>query len=334
MQNFLAQLKKQAQSNPKKIIFPEGTEERTLRAINVIFREKIAQPILLGEEKKILSRIQELGLSIEITKDMIRNPKTDSKKEEYQKHLYKLRKEKGMTEEESKKLIENELYFGLIMLEKGECDGMIGGTQLPTSETMRPTLQIIKTKEKFHKVSGVFLMLLENQLIFFADCAINVEPNSHDLADIAIDTAETAKRFGIEPRVAFLSFSTLGSSKHPATEKIREAVSIAKNRCPEILFEGELQVDAAIVPEVAAKKAPQSILKGTANILIFPSLESANIAYKLVERLAKAQAIGPFIQGLQKPVNDLSRGCNTEDIINATAFTVCEAQKKSNSALS
>lgn len=326
MQNFLTQLKKQAKSNPKRIIFPEGTEERTLHAIEIILREKIAHPILLGDEKEIRKRIQELKLSIEISKEMIRNPKTDFKKEEYRKHLYELRKEKGMTEEESRKLIENELYFGLIMLEKGECDGMVGGTQLPTSETMRPTLQIIKTKEKFHKVSGVFLMILEDRLMFFADCAINIEPNSHDLADIAIDTAQTAKKFGIEPRVAFLSFSTLGSSKHPATEKVREAAMIAKNRHPEILFEGELQVDAAIIPEVAAKKAPQSILKGSANILIFPNLESANIAYKFVERLAKAHAVGPFMQGLQKPVNDLSRGCNVEDIVNATAFTVCEAQ--------
>lgn len=325
MQDFLAHIKSQAQKNPKRIVFPEGTEERTLKAIETIVAENLAKPILIGNEEKIRSKISSEKITIIDPAKSAESPEGE-KKNIYAKRLFKLRKDKGMTEEMAQKLLEQDLYFALMMLEQGDADGLVGGTLMPTSETLRPTLQIIKTKEKFHKVSGVFFMLLENRLLLFSDCVVNVDPNSHDLADIAIDTAQTAKRFGIEPRVAFLSFSTLGSSKHPATEKVREAVMIAKTRDPEILFEGELQVDAAIVPEVAARKAPDSILKGSANILIFPDLASANIAYKLVERLAKAQAIGPFIQGLQKPVNDLSRGCSVEDIVNATAFTTCEAQ--------
>lgn len=321
MQNFLTQIKKQAQQNPQRIIFPEGIEERTLKAMETIIAESLAKPILIGSEEQISSKIAELKLNIDFQKITIIDPSKSEKRSTYAARLFELRKDKGMTLETAQKLLEQDFYFALMMLEEGDADGLVGGTLVPTSETLRPAIQIIGTKEKFHKVSGVFFMVLENRLLLFADCVVNVEPNSHDLADIAIDTAETAKRFGIEPRIAFLSFSTLGSSKHPATDKMREAAAIARDRRPDIIFEGELQVDAALVPEVAARKAPQSILKGSANILIFPSLESGNIAYKLVERLAKAHAIGPLIQGLRKPVNDLSRGCSVEDIVNVTAFT-------------
>lgn len=327
MQNFLAHVKKQAQENPKRIIFPEGTEERTLQAIGIIVKEKIAKPILIGKKNAIGKKIRQLKLKIDAKKITIIDPEKSPKKSAYTKKLFQLRKDKGMTWEQAQKLIKDELYFGLLMLENADADGLVGGTLLPTSETLRPTLQIIKTREKFHKVSGVFFMLLEKRLLLFADCVVNVEPNSHDLADIAIDTAQTAKKFGIQPRVAFLSFSTLGSSKHTATDKIREAVSIARDRRPDILFEGELQVDSALVPEVAKRKCPQSEMAGNANILIFPDLNSGNIAYKLVERLTKGHAIGPFLQGLKKPVNDLSRGCSVEDIVNATAFTSAEIRE-------
>lgn len=325
MKNFLARIKNLAKKNPKKIVFPEGTEERTLKAIEKIVNEKIAKPILIGKISEIEKKIKQLKLKIDAKKIIVIDPEKNEKKIAYTKKLFELRKDKGMTKEQAEEFIRNELYFGLMMLKEGHADGLVGGTLLPTSETLRPTLQIIKTKEKFHKVSGVFFMLLKNRLLLFADCVVNIEPNSRDLADIAIDTAQTAKKFGIKPHVAFLSFSTLGSSKHPANDKIREAVAVARDRRPDILFEGELQVDAALVPQIAKRKCPQSRLAGKANVLIFPNLNSGNIAYKLVERLAKAHAIGPFLQGLNKPVNDLSRGCSVEDIVNATIFTVYEA---------
>ncbi len=204
-------------------------------------------------------------------------------------------------------------------------DGMVTGTTFPTDDSIRPALQIIKTEEKFHKVSGIFFMVLEKRLLLFADAAITINPNSHDLVDIAVDTAETAKKFGIKPRVAMLSFSTKGSADHPLVDKVQEAVRMLKYERPDIIVDGDLQVDAALVPKVAKKKCPKSPIQGDANILIFPDLESANIAYKLVERLAKAKAIGPLLQGLKKPVNDLSRGCSYQDIVNVTAFTVCES---------
>jgi phosphate acetyltransferase len=192
---------------------------------------------------------------------------------------------------------------------------------------VRPALQIIGTKEKFHKVSGIFFMILENRLLLFADCAINIDPNSTELAEIAIDTAETAKRFGIEPKIAMLSFSTNGSAKHPDADKVREAVQMIKYKRPELIVDGEMQVDAALVPEISQRKFPNSKIKGEANVLIFPDLQSGNIAYKLVERLAKAEAIGPILQGLNKPVNDLSRGCSFQDIADLAAITACEAQE-------
>jgi len=237
-----------------------------------------------------------------------------------------LRKHKGITPKQAKETIKDMNYFGTMMVHMNLADGMVTGTTFPTDDSIRPALQIIKTQEKFHKVSGVFFMVLEKRLLLFADTAIMIEPNSHDLVDIAIDTAETAQKFGITPRVAMLSFSTLGSADHPNVDKVREAVRMLQDSRPDIVADGEMQVDAALVPKVAAKKCPSSPIQGDANILIFPSLEAANIAYKLVERLGEAKAIGPILQGLKKPINDLSRGCHYKDIVNVTAFTVMECE--------
>jgi len=212
------------------------------------------------------------------------------------------------------------------MVHLNNADGLVSGSVHSTADTVRPALQIIKTKEQFHKVSSLFLMILQERLLIFADSAIMINPDAKDLAEIAIDTVETAKKFNIEPKVAFLSFSTHGSAKHPMVEKVTEATAIAQAKKPEVLFEGDLQVDAALVPEVAKLKCPNSKIKGDANVLIFPDLQSGNIAYKLVERLAKASAVGPIIQGLNKPVNDLSRGCSVQDIVDVTAITAVEAQ--------
>lgn len=325
---FIKAIREKAKEYPQRIVFPEGFEERILTATSKILEEKIAIPILLGKEKEIKKNAEKLGLPIDFKKVQIFDPTKSEKTKEYARLFYDMRKDKGVTEEIALATVKQINYFGTMMVHVDDADGMVSGTVLTTAEKVRPALQIIKTKEKFHKVSGVFFMVLEGRLLLFADCAITIDPNSHDLKDIAIDTAETAKRFGIEPRIAMLSFSTNGSGgKHPNIDKVVESVKMLQYERPDLLVEGEMQVDAALVPEVCEKKFPKSKIKGNANILIFPDLEAANIAYKLVERLASAKAIGPISQGLKKPINDVSRGCTYKDIINVTAFTVCEAQE-------
>lgn len=324
--NLIELVKEKARKRKKRIVFPEGTEERILRATEIIQKEKLAYPILLGDEKEIMSAAKKLGLNINFERVEIHNPlKKTAQMEKYTREFFNLRKSKGINEAEARKTMENFDYYGVMMVQKGDADGMVSGARhASTADTVKPALQIIKTKEKFHKVSGVFFMILEKRLLLFADCAVTIDPNSFDLAGIAEDTAETAKRFGLDPRVAFLSFSTKGSTKHPMSQKMAEATAILKDKRPDLLVDGELQVDAALVPWVAEKKCPDSPLKGNANVLIFPDIQAANIAYKLVQRLGNAQAIGPILQGLQKPVNDLSRGCSVTDIVNLTAFTACE----------
>ncbi len=325
--DFLGTIKAKAAKLNKKIVFPEAFDERTLFAVEAILKEKIASPVLLGNSGEIQKHAKDLKLSIDWTKVQIIDPAETERRERYASVLFELRKEKGLTIEEAKKWVQNFNYFGVMVVQTGEADGLISGANSSTADTVRPALQIIGTKEKFHKVSGIFFMVLEERLLLFADCAINVDPNSNELAEIAIDTAETAKRFGIEPKVAMLSFSTDGSAKHPYADKVREAVQMVKYKRPDIIVDGEMQVDAALVREVSERKFPKSRIKGDANVLIFPDLQSGNIAYKLVERLAQADAIGPILQGLKKPVNDLSRGCSFQDIVHLTAITACEAQE-------
>lgn len=329
MQHFIQQIASRARTNPKRIVFPEGCEERILRATAQIQKDQTAFITLLGDPNLIKDTNTKLGLDIDFSKVEIHNPASSPLLQTYAEEFYSLRQHKPeMTEEKALTTIQHINYFGTMMVHLDDADGMVSGTTYPTADTIRPALQIIKTKEKFHKVSGLFIMILEDRLMLFADTAVNIDPNSHELADIAVDTIHTAKQFGITPKIAMLSFSTAGSAKHPTVDKVREATAMAQERCPEAIIEGELQVDAAIVPEVAQKKFPNSKLKGEANILIFPDLQSGNIAYKLVERLAKAHAIGPILQGLNKPINDLSRGCSYRDIVDITALTVCEAQEE------
>jgi phosphate acetyltransferase len=325
--DFLGIIKAKAAKLDKKIVFPEAFDERTLRAVEVILREKTANPILLGKSEDIKKHAEDLKLAIDWAKVPIIDPADPDRLKKYAELLFELRKAKGLTMEEARKWVEDINYFGVMVVQSGEADGLISGANVPTSDTVRPALQIIGTKEKFHKVSGIFFMILENRLLLFADCAINIDPNSTELAEIAIDTAETAKRFGVEPKIAMLSFSTNGSAKHPDADKVREAVQMVKYKRPELIVDGEMQVDAALVPEIAQRKFPSSKIKGDANVLIFPDLQSGNIAYKLVERLAKAEAVGPILQGLNKPVNDLSRGCSFQDIADLAAITACEAQE-------
>jgi phosphate acetyltransferase len=325
--DFIGSIKKKAKKLKKSIVFPESMEERTLQAMEYIVKEKTARPILLGKENEIKQKAEELGLKIkwEMIRFMdIEDPNTLKK---YASTLYELRKAKGMTLEKAQELVREPNHFGIMTVKLGGANGMVSGAISSTANTVRPALQIIKTKKKFHKVSGIFFMSLEKRLLLFADCAINIEPNSHELADIALDTAETARRFDLVPKIAMLSFSTNRSADHPHVDKVREAVAMVKDRNPNLIVDGEMQVDTALVPHVAKRKFPNSKIQGDANILIFPSLEAGNIAYKLVERLAGARATGPILQGLNKPINDLSRGCSAHDIADLAAFTACEAQE-------
>lgn len=325
MQNFVKTIKQKAKKDPRRLVLPESEiDDRILQATETILKEGTAKPVLLGTSKSLGQKAKDLNLSIDWDKVTVIDRFTDPRLEFFADTYVKLC---GGTKDEAKKeLTENINSFGTMLVETDFADGMISGTTFSTAETIRPALKIIKTKEKFHKVSGFFFMIWEKKLLLFADCAVTIDPNSYELADIAIDTAETAMRFGIEPRIAMLSFSTAGSAKHPEVDKVREATKMVKYRRPDLCIEGEMQVDAALIPAICKRKFPSSQVCDNFNVLIFPNLSAGNIAYKLVERLGGAHAIGPILQGLQKPVNDLSRGCSAEDISTLAAFTTIEAQ--------
>ena len=323
MRKFIDDIKEKARQNLKTIVYPEGTEERILKGAEQIVKEGIAKPTLLGNEEEIKKKAGELGVNLDGIR--IINPSAYERFDECVNAFYELRKEKGVTPEKAKEIMNQVTYFGTMLVQIGEADGLISGSTHSTADTVRPALQIIKTHEKFHKVSSFFFMLLDDKLLMFADCAVMINPDAKDLAEIAMDTANNARKFGIEPRVAMLSFSTKGSAKHPFVDKVKEATAIVKDKMPDLVVDGEMQVDAALVPEVCEKKCKDCALHGDANVLIFPDLQSANVAYKLVERLAKANAVGPILQGLKKPVNDLSRGCSVQDVVDVTAITAVEA---------
>ena len=324
-------IREKAKKNPKIIVLPEGEEPRMIKAAETIINEGIASLILLGREESIKSKARELGVELPDEIEII-NPKDSKKLKEYAESYYQLRKNKGMSSDEAYQLLENPLYFGALMVYHDNADGLVAGSVNATGDVFRPALQTIKTAPGINIVSSSFVMVVpdcpygENGIIVFADCALNPEPNAEQLADIAIASAATGKALvGFEPRVAMLSFSTKGSGKHPLIDKVIEATKIAKEKKPELLIDGELQADAALIPSIGERKAPNSKIAGKANVLIFPDLNSGNIAYKLIERLAKAEAIGPISQGMRKPVNDLSRGCSADDIVNVVAITVLQA---------
>lgn len=326
-------IREKAKKNPKVVVLPEGEEPRMIKATETIINEGFASLILLGKEENIKSKAQELGIKLPNEIKII-NPKDSDKLKEYAESYYQLRKNKGLNLDEAYQLLENPLYFGALMVYQDDADGLVAGSINSTGDVFRPALQTIKTAPGINIVSSSFIMVLpdcpygESGVVVFADCAINPEPNAKQLADIAIASAATGKALvGFEPRVAMLSFSTKGSAKHPLVDKVIEATKIVQEKKPELLIDGELQADAALIPSIGERKAPNSKIAGKANVLIFPDLHSANIAYKLVERLAKAEAIGPISQGMRKPVNDLSRGCSDEDIVNVVAITVLQAGK-------
>ena len=328
MKNLLARIIDQAQKNPQRIVFAETDDPRTLQAIDYLHDHKIVVPVLIGSKEKIAAVGAKNKIKMSLDDLEIFDPKEEKNQEKMKKYIQELfekRKEKGMTIEEAREKMQLPDYIGCMMTHLDEVDGMVSGATSHSADFLMPIFQIIGTKEKFHKVSGVFFMLMQGRFMLFADCSVIVNPDARDLANIALDTAQTARRFGIEPRVALLSYSTHGSSADESIKKIPEALAIIKQEEPSLLVDGEIQLDAAVVPDIAARKFPDSPLQGNANILVFPDLNSANIGYKLCERLAKADAIGPILQGLRKPVNDLSRGCDWEDIVHVAAITACEA---------
>lgn len=324
MSRILASMKERAAIKNKRLVFPEGEEERIIRAAEIITSEKIASVTLLGDEYIIRNKCKDVSLdNIKII-----NPKTAKNAGEYAKALYEIRKSKGMDMAEATKLAQNNLYYGSLMIKMGEIDGMVAGSITATSDVLRPALQVVRTGKGISTVSSFFVMVMPDDSVYiYSDCGVVIDPDYRQLADIAIASAQSMKTIiGNDPRVAMLSFSTKGSATHESIDKVVKATRLAKEMNPQLIIDGELQVDAALVPKVASLKAPDSPLKGVSNVLIFPDLNSGNIAYKLTQRLANAIALGPICQGFASPVNDLSRGCSVEDIVSVAAITVLQTR--------
>jgi phosphate acetyltransferase len=329
--DLIKQIVERAKANKQRIVLPEGTEERTITAADQLLADGVAEIILIGNTKEMKDLAASLNLK-NIDKAIILDPQNYEKKEAYTNLLFELRKAKGMTIEQASKLAENPLYIGCLMIKNGDADGEIAGAQNTTGDVLRPALQIIKTAPGISVVSGAFLMFTTQKqygkdgLLVVADCAVTPDPTASQLAEIAVATGRTARALaGEEPQVAILSFSTKGSAKHPMVDKVIEATRLAQKIDPTMNIDGELQADAALVPSVGQQKAPGSKVAGHANVLVFPSLEVGNIAYKLVQRLGNAEAVGPILQGMAAPVNDLSRGCSVSDVYNMVAIAANQA---------
>lgn len=332
---FIDQMKQRAKQNVKTILLPEAEDIRVLEATQMILKEKYAQIVLIGNREEILEKAKSHHLTIDGAE--IVDPKTSEKTEEYKKLLYELRKSKGMTWEQAEELVLNPVYFGMLMVkdENTKADGLVSGAIHSTADTLRPALQILKTAPDTKLVSAFFVMVVpdcelgEKGTFIFGDSGLNENPNPGQLSEIAISSSKSFEQLvEKEAKVAMLSYSTYGSAHSEFTQKVIEATKLLKEKNPSLICDGELQLDAAIIPEIAASKAPNSPLKGEANVLIFPNLDAGNIGYKLVQRLGKAEAYGPLCQGIAKPVNDLSRGCSSKDIAGVVAITAVQAQKQ------
>ena len=329
---LLDRIKESAKALNRRIVLPEGTEERTIKAASEIMQNGIARIILIGNPSVIKSKANELGVK-NIEDATIIDPLSHAKKDEYADLMVEIRKSKGLQKEEALSLLENPLYLATLMIKAGDADGEVAGADNATGDVLRPAFQYVKTLPGISVVSGAFIMILpdgeygDNGMLVFADCAVHPDPDAKQLAEIAVSTAKTTKSItGMDPKVALLSFSTKGSASHPMVDKVVEATKLAQEAAPEFEFDGDLQADAAIVEAIGVKKAPDSKIAGKANVLVFPDLQSGNIAYKLVQRMAKAEAIGPVLQGMAAPINDLSRGCSVSDIVNLIAITANQSK--------
>ena len=329
--SFIDNIKNRAKQDIKTIVLPESNDLRVLEATAKILKEEYANIVLVGNKDEILKLAEEKDL--DISKAKIVDPLTSEKTSDYINTFYELRKEKGMTLDKAKQIMKDPVFFGMMMVKNGDSDGLVSGACHSTSDTLRPALQILKTAPGTKLVSAFFLMVVpnceygENGIFIFSDSGLNEYPDAESLSEIAISSSKSFKQLvGVDPKVAMLSYSTYGSANSPLTQKVVEATKILKQKAPNLIADGELQLDAAIIPEIAASKAPDSPVAGKANTLIFPDLDAGNIGYKLVQRLAKAEAYGPLCQGIAKPVNDLSRGCNSDDIAGVVAITAVQAQ--------
>ena len=331
--SFIENVKSKVKNDIKTIILPESNDIRVLKATQQILKEEFADIILIGNREQINKLAKENNL--DISKAKIVDPKTSNKFSSYANSFYELRKAKGMTLDKAKEMMNDNVYFGMMMVKQGDGDGLVSGACHSTADTLRPALQILKTAPGTKLVSAFFLMVVpnceygENGAFVFGDCGLNEYPDPEALSEIAISSAKSFEQLvGKEPKVAMLSYSSYGSAHSPLTDKVVEATKLLKEKMPELIADGELQLDTAIIPEIAASKAPGSPLKGEANTLIFPDLDAGNIGYKLVQRFAKAEAYGPLCQGIARPVNDLSRGCSAEDIVGVVAITALQAQEQ------
>jgi len=331
--DVIKNFKEKAASNLKTIVFAEGEDERIIKAAAKIEAEKMAKIIILADAESIKEDAKKYDVDLSGIK--IIDPKSSEYVSEFRDKFYELRKHKGISKDDAEKVIKDPLYFGTMMIYTGKADGMVAGAVNPTGNVLRPAFQIVKTAEGISTVSSAIIMVLKDKsfgeegVLVVSDCAVNPEPNSEQLAEIAASTADTTQRLlDYEPRVAMLSFSTMGSAQHENVDNVRNAVEIAHQNDPNLKIDGEMQVDAALVESVGSRKAPDSKIAGKANVLIFPDLQSGNIGYKLVQRLAGADAVGPILQGLAAPINDLSRGCSIDDVINLTAITAVQAQNE------
>jgi len=317
---------RKAAARPRRVVFPEGESEKILRAAHILVEEAIAQPILLGDKKVIEAKANDLSVALD--KIEVINPKAWPKREIYIKSLYELRQRRGVTPSEAQELINDRTLFGSLMVHLGDADALVGGVDKHFPDTIRPALQVIKPRPGLHRVSGLYVVVTRRgDMYFLADCTVNVEPSAEDLAEIAICAAQTAKSFNVAPRVAMLSFSNFGSTRHPLTEKVQRAVQLVKATDPTLMIDGEMMADTAVTPEIIEETYPFSELRGGANVLVFPDLTSANTCYKLLRRIGGAETIGPILMGMSKPVHVLQRGAEVEEIVNMAAIAVVDAQE-------
>ena len=315
----------EARRKPKRVVFPEGENEQVLRAAQIILDEQFAVPVLLGNELKVRALIEEAGLHLEAVE--IVDPDNNSRRRVYQEELVRRRRRKGVTMKVADEMLDDATVFGAMMVELGDADALVAGVGQHYPDTLRPALQVIGVKESVTRVAGVHMLIVKDRVFFLADTTVNIEPTAEELAEIAIGAAEVAREFHIEPRVAMLSFSNFGSVKHPFADKVRRATELVKQRCPGLQVDGEMQIDTAVMPELIEEFFPFSTLKQPANVLVFPELQSANLGYKLLQRLGGAEAVGPILMGIRKPVHLLQHGCDVRDIVNMAAIAAVDAQR-------